>query len=142
LTHLLALVAGLLAVLLVPLALSGPTALLLLPAHLAFVLVTSTGAILDGLDGCPERARRWSLLYLVASILMVAALELGGDMRGAALGYWGIPWVGALVWGWIPPVVSAFAGAVGIARQRRLVTQVVTTRHAATRHVARKTAVS
>lgn len=136
-THLLAIVAGLLAVLLVPLALSGPTALLLLPAHLAFVLVTATGAILDGLDGCPERARRWGVLYLVASVLMVAALELGGDVRGMALTYWGVPWVAALVWGWIPPVVSGFAGVLGTARQRRLVTRVV---HA--RHVARKTAVS
>lgn len=129
-THLLAIVAGLLAVLLVPLALSGPTALLLLPAHLAFVLVTSTGAILDGLDGCPERARRWGFLYIVATLLMVAALQLGGDVRGQALSYWGIPWLGAVIWGWIPPVVSGMAGVLGIARQRRLVTRVVHVRHA------------
>src|SRR3712207_8283283 len=48
--------------LLVPLALSGPTSLFLLPAHLAFALVTSTGALLDGFDGCPERARRWGFV--------------------------------------------------------------------------------
>ena len=130
-TRLLAIVAGLLAVLLVPLALSGPTALLLLPAHLAFVLVTATGAILDGLDGMPERARRWGFVYLVATIGMVAALQLGGDLRGQALSYWGIPWLAALLWGWIPPVVSGMAGAVGNARQRRLVTRAVRARHQA-----------
>lgn len=123
--RLLAIFAGLLAVLLVPLALGGPTTLLLLPAHLGLALVVSTGAALDGLDGYPERARRWGFFYLLATLAMVLALEVGAGVRGKALGYWGVPWAVMLLWGWIPPVVSGFAGMVGAARERRLVKRAV-----------------
>ena len=118
--RLLSIVAGLLAVLLVPLALSGPTALLVPVAHLAFSLTVSLGAMLDGLDGWPERARRWGFVYLVASAATVGALQLGADVREQGLGYWGIPWIAILSWGWIPPVVSALSGMFGVARARRL----------------------
>ncbi|MEQ1508743.1 MAG: hypothetical protein ABMB14_41330, partial [Myxococcota bacterium] len=124
-SRLLAIVAGLLAILLVPLALSGPTALLCPPAHLALAVTCCIGSVLDGLDGWPERARRWGFFYLVASIAMVAALELGADVRSQTWGYWGIPWVMAMVWGWIPPVVAGMGGMVGEVRQRRLTTKVV-----------------
>lgn len=123
--RLLAIVAGLLAVLLVPLALGGPTALLLLPAHLGLSLAVVAGALLDGFDGRPERARRWGFFYLLATFAMVLALELGADARGRALAYWGVPWVAALAWGWIPPVASGLAGMIGAARERRLVGRVV-----------------
>lgn len=129
-TRLIALLAGLLAVLLVPLALSGPTALLAAPAHFAFSLAVATGAVLDGLDGWPTRARRWGFVYLVATIAMIAALQVGADARGAGLGYWGIPWIAVLAWGWIPPVVASAAGALGAARARRL-THVARQRRAA-----------
>jgi hypothetical protein len=130
-SRLLVILAGLLAVLLVPLALSGPTALLLLPAHLAFAIVTSTGALLDGFDGWPERARRWGFVFLVVSLATVGALQLGADVRGLAMGYWGIPWLGVLLWGWVPPVVCGFAGVMGSARRDRLVRRAVARRRAA-----------
>lgn len=131
--RLLALFAGLLGLLLVPLALSGPTALLLTPTHLGLSLVVSAGAVLDGLDGRPERARRWGFFYLLATLLMVAALEIGASAHDRALSYWGVPWGAALLWGWIPPLVSGAAGVVGRAREKRLVRRVVRTRKAAGR---------
>lgn len=130
-SRLIAILAGLLAVLLVPLALSGPTALLVPPAHLAFCLAVATGSVLDGLDGWPERARRWGFVYLVATVATVAALQVGADVRQAGLGYWGVPWVAVLAWGWMPPVIAAFAGSLGAARARRLTARSVRHRRAA-----------
>lgn len=131
--RLLALFAGLLGVLLVPLALSGPTALLLLPSHLGLSLVVSLGAALDGLDGRPERARRWGFFYLLATLGMVAALEIGGLAHGRTWTYWGVPWGAALIWGWVPPVVSGVAGALGRTRERRLSRRAVRLRKVAGR---------
>lgn len=127
-SRLLAIVAGLLAVLLVPLALSGPTALMLLPAHLAFAAVVCTGAVLDGFDGWPTRARRWELLFLVVSVAMVAALQLGAEVRGLWMGYWGIPWIGVLLWGWIPPLICEMAASMGSVRQQTLTRRAVARR--------------
>jgi hypothetical protein len=124
-SRLLSILAGLLSVLLVPLALSGPTALLVPVAHLAFSLSVCTGAMLDGLDGWPERARRWGFVYLVATAAAVAALQLGADVRHQGAWYWGVPWVSILAWGWIPPLVSGLAGSLGVARARRLTRRVV-----------------
>ena len=52
-SRLLVIAAGLLAILLVPLALSGPTALLLIPAHLAFAVVEYPGDHHAGVAGVP-----------------------------------------------------------------------------------------
>ncbi len=123
--RLLAILAGLVALLLVPLALSGPTALLLVPGHALLALLASVGAADAGFGGRPESARRWGLFYLVATALMVAALEIGARVRGQQIAYWGVPWAAALVWGWLPPVVSGVAGALGELRERRLVKRVV-----------------
>ena len=130
-SRLLVIAAGLLAILLVPLALSGPTALLLIPAHLAFAVVVCTGALLDGFDGCPARARRWSLVFLVATVAMIGALQLGADVRGLAMGYWGIPWLGTLLWAWIPPVVCEIAGGFGSVRRETLTRRTISRRTAA-----------
>ena len=124
-SRLLAIHAGLLGIVLVPLALSGPTALLLVPAHLGFSAIVALGAVWDGIDGWPERARRWGAFYLVATLAMVAALELGADARGGGLGYWGVPWTAALCWGWLPPVVAGLAGWWGAARQARRIRRIV-----------------
>jgi len=119
-TRLLSMGAGLLAVLLVPLALSGPTAQLVPVAHLGFSLAVCTGALLDGLDGWPERARRWGFAYLVATAATVGALQLGADVRAHGIAYWAFPWFSVLLWGWVPPVVAGVAGMVGVFRARRL----------------------
>jgi len=111
---------GLTAALLVPLALSGPTAWFLIPAHGLFTVLAIFGPLAEGLAGHPGRARLWALGYLVATALMIGALELGAEVRGSARWYWGAPWLAALAWGWIPPVVSGFAGTLGEARRRRL----------------------
>jgi hypothetical protein len=113
--------AALLGLLLAPLALSGPTAWLLVPVHAVFSVLVSLGAALDGWRGHPDTARRWGFGYLVASALMIGALQLGAETRGAGMAYWGVPWVAALAWGWIPPVIAGFAGWIAEARERRLV---------------------
>src|SRR5262249_32743865 len=118
---------------LVPLALGGPTALLLLPAHFGLSLVVAVGAAIDGADGYPDRARRWGFGYLVATTAMVAALEIGARVRGLSIGYWGVPWSAALLWGWAPPRVAGIAGAGGPARERRRRAAVVRARRVATR---------
>ena len=130
--RLLAMVGGLLGVALVPLALSATTAwLLLIPAYLTFVGVTSTGAFLDGFDGRPEHARRWGFFSLVATALMIGALEVGAQARGARMGYWWGPWLCALFSGWLPPVVGGVMGAAGVWRRRRLLRRVARARRAA-----------
>jgi hypothetical protein len=118
-TRLLAILAGVLGVLLVPLALSGPTALLLVPAHLAFAALVCVGAVWEGLDGAPERARRWGFGFLVATIAMVGALQVGAEVHGQGMGYWGAPWLAALCWSGVPPVASGLAGWYGSHRVRR-----------------------
>ncbi len=111
---------GLFGVLLIPLGLAGPTAWLLVPAHLGFTIIAAVGATLEGLMGYGERARLWGLFYLVATIAMVGTLELAATARGSSELYWMAPWVGALVWGWIPPVVSGLAGTFGEERARNM----------------------
>jgi hypothetical protein len=116
--RLLVLFAGLLAVLLVPLGLSGPTAMMVPAVHLGFALVVCAGATLEGVDGRPGPTRWWSIAYLVATLAMVVALEIGTLAHGARSS-WSVPWAFLLVWGWIPPLVVAAAGALGRLRERR-----------------------
>ncbi|MEQ1565233.1 MAG: hypothetical protein ABMA64_06315 [Myxococcota bacterium] len=113
-----AIAAGLLGIVSIPLALSGPTALLLVPAHLALSVVVCVGAVLDGIDAWGERARRWGLFHLVATAAAIAALQVGAQVRGEGAGYWGVPWVAVLAWGWVPPVVAGLAGAWADRRAR------------------------
>ncbi len=120
--------AALLGLLLGPLALSGPTAWLLIPVHAVFSIAVATGAVLDGWSGHPERARQWGLGYLVASAVAVGALQLGAETRGAGLGYWSGPWLAVLIWGWIPPLLAGMAGWIGEYRERRLVRRSVRAR--------------
>jgi hypothetical protein len=112
---------GLIGVLLIPLGLSGPTAWLLIPAHFGFTVVATTGAVIEGLLGHAERARLWGLFYLVTTLAMAGTLELATLVRGDSIVYWVAPWLGALLWGWIPPVVSGVAGVFGEERARNLV---------------------
>lgn len=116
-SRLLSLAAALLAVLLVPLSLSGTTAPLLLPAHFAFAVVVCTGAVIDALDGAFERARRWGRGFVLASIAMCVALRFGTDVNGLSAG---LPWASLLLWGWIPPVVCAFTSRMGASQQQTL----------------------
>ncbi len=123
---------GLLGVLLVPLALSAATAwLLLIPAHLTFVALCCTGSVLDGYAGRPERARRWGFYGLLATAVVVGALEIGALLRGEALGYWSGPWLCALYGGWLPPVVGGIMGHAGVYRRARLTRRAVRRRRKA-----------
>src|SRR5687768_7223715 len=108
--RLLAIFGGLLGALLVPLALAGPTAWLLIPAHLAFTILATVAAVLEGFAGYPERARIWGFGHLVATLAMVGALELGADLRDGSAWYWFAPWIAAAVWGWVPMVAAGLAG--------------------------------
>ncbi|HHO50671.1 MAG TPA: hypothetical protein ENK18_07290 [Deltaproteobacteria bacterium] len=136
--RLLAIFAGCSALLLVPLALSAPTAwLLVAPVHLALAGLTCAGGLVDGIAGRPEGARRWGLFYLLASLAMVAALELGGMLRAPRLMgvavpglYWGGAWCLVLTWGWFPPVFCGGMGVVGELRRRRRTHRVLRRRRA------------
>jgi hypothetical protein len=116
--------AALLGVLLVPLALAGGTAWLLLPAHFVFAGACSLGALLAGLSGHPGRVRAFGGGYLVASLAAVVALSVGSEVRQGSW-YWMLPWAGVLVWAWVPPLVTGFAGAVAGGRRRRRIRRVV-----------------
>jgi len=124
-TRVLAVQAGILGLLLAPLALAGPTAWLLIPVHAVFSTLVTLGAVLDGWNGRPESARRWGFAYLVATALMIGALQLGAQTREAGFLYWSGPWISALAWGWIPPILAGGAGFVGDWRERRLGTRAV-----------------
>jgi len=116
---------GLFGVLLIPLGLSGPTAWLLIPAHFGFTVIAAAGAAIEGLSGHAERARLWGLFYLIATLAMAGVLELAAEIRGHSTTYWLAPWLGALFWGWIPPVVSGVAGSFGEERARNMVRRTV-----------------
>jgi hypothetical protein len=122
-----AILGGLVGVLIVPLALVAPTSILLIPAHLGFALLATFGAVGEAVVARPERSRIWGLWFLVASIAMVAALQFGSQVDGRA--YWMLPWIAALAWGWIPPVVAGIAGWGGDALRERRTRQVVRARH-------------
>lgn len=119
--RILAVFGGLVGLLLVPLALAGPTAWLLLPAHGVFALLATAGSVVEGVAGRPQRARLWLLGYLVASVAMVAGMELGSMVRGQS--YWTLPLAILLLWAWIPAAVAGVAGWFGehrlLARTRR-----------------------
>ncbi len=102
--------AGMIGLLLGPLALAGPTAWLLAPVHAVFALVVCLGAAWDGLAGHVGRTRAWGFGYLLATLGMVACLELGAGVSGGSMGYWGPPWLLVATWAWIPPVIAGLAG--------------------------------
>lgn len=103
---------------LIPLGLAVPTAWLVVPVHLVFAALVTVATLGEGLSGHPERARRWGLGYIVSSLLLVAAMELGAALRGTA--YWQLPLALMLLWGWVPPAVAMVAGGVGELRERAL----------------------
>lgn len=113
------------------LALVGPTAWLLPPAHLLFSALVVVGAFVEALAGHPGRARLWGLGYLITSIVAVGAMEFGSTVEGRA--YWTVPWLILLLWGWAPPLAAGLSGwaaeAISAWRDRRVVRR----RHAAGR---------
>lgn len=111
--------AGALGVLAVPLALSGATAWLVVPAHGVLSAVACAGALVEAWAHRAERARLWGFAYLVATAAILGALEVGGVLRGQAGWAWMAPFVGVLVWGWLPPVVAGAAGWWAAGRRRR-----------------------
>jgi len=125
LRRLTAIFGGLFGILLIPLGLAGPTAWLLIPAHFGFTLIAAGGAAIEGLTGHAERARLWGLFYLVSTLAMAGTLELAATARGSSDFYWMAPWFGALLWGWIPPVVSGVAGTFGEERARNMTRRAV-----------------
>ena len=102
-------------ILLIPLSLAGPTAWLLLPAHLFFTVLTSVAALGHGLTGQPVQARLWGFGYIFATVSMVAALELGSEVNHSA--YWVAPWMAAVIWGWIPPTIALLSAWFGDLRR-------------------------
>ena len=126
--RLLATLAALNGLVLPVLALSAPTAIMLVPGHQLFSVLVISGSLVHGWTGHPDLARRWLLAYLVATMATVGSLEVGAMVRGSELAYWAVPWVAVLFWGWIPPLVCGAAGAVGTLRERRLIRSVVRAR--------------
>jgi hypothetical protein len=108
---LLAIVGALGALFALPLGLVGPTSWLLLPVHAALTAVAVAGALMEAFRGAPERARLWGFAHLLATLGVVASIEVGRRVSGGA--WWVVPWLGILAWGWIPIVVAGGAGWIG-----------------------------
>lgn len=108
-----------------PLALAGPTAWLLVPVHAVFSAVVCMGAAWDGLQGHVGRTRAWGFGYLLATLAMVACLELGADVHGSWMAYWGPPWILAALWAWAPPLVAGLAGMLAEQRSGSLARRAV-----------------
>lgn len=109
--RLLAVVCGLWGLLLVPIALAPQTAWLVVPAHLGFTLLAAVAAVGEGIAGRGGSARAFGGWHLVATVLAVAALQVGSQVAG--IRYWMAPWAIVLYWAWIPAVVSGLSGIVG-----------------------------
>lgn len=135
-----AILGALLGLFLVPLALTGPTAWLCLPVHFAFALGVTAGAVGEGVAGHPERARVWGAGYIVVSIAMVGALELGSTV--AQRSYWLFPWLVLLLWGWAPPVAAGLSGMLGEHIRLLRSNRAVKRRHRRAAKAKRKTAPS
>jgi hypothetical protein len=103
----------------VPLALSAATTWLLVPAHLTLGAVVCVGAAAEAWRGRPGRARLWGFLYLVATAVFFGALEAGAVVRGSSDWAWAVPFTGALLWGWFPPVFAGLAGWWASGRRAR-----------------------
>lgn len=102
-----------------PLGLSAVTSWLLIPGHAVFSVLVVLGTLVAAWGGYPRRVRFWGAWYLLASGAMVGGLFLGSHAQGQSL-YWMVPWVGVLLWAWIPPVVVALARWFGVVvRQTR-----------------------
>lgn len=129
-----AVLAGLLAVVLVPLALAGGTAWMLLPGHLLFAITCALGAILAGWDGHPGRARAFGGGYLVATLAVVLALTVGSEARDGSW-YWMLPWALGLFWAWVPPVIAGIFAEIGTSRRRARTRRVVRRRRMQKRHL-------
>jgi hypothetical protein len=113
-----------------PLALSAPTGLLVVPAYALLCLVVAAGAAVDAFGGRPARCGAWGFGHLLATIALVTALDVGGRVQGGTWGQWGVPFAFVLVVGWLPPVV-AFGGAMlAVDRGRRRARRVVRRRRA------------
>lgn len=110
-SRLLAIISALFGLTLVPLALVGPTAWLVVPAHALFAAQVTMITLLDGVAGRSERARVFGAVYLVLSMAVVGALEFGSALEGRR--YWIVPWFAMLLWGWIPPVVAGLSAWAG-----------------------------
>ncbi|MBN2797789.1 MAG: hypothetical protein JXX28_01460 [Deltaproteobacteria bacterium] len=108
--------AALLALSLVPMGLTPVTAWLVLPAHAALSLMILLGALLAGLRGAGDTARRWGLASLLTTLALVAAMDLASE--GA--GWWAGPFAALSLWAWIPPVFGGVMGALGDLRSGRL----------------------
>lgn len=131
----LALVAGLLVAVQLPLALSAPTALFGVVAYALQCAAITSGAAVDAFQGRAARCRWWGFSHLVASVFVVAALDVGGRVHGAALAHWGVPFAFVLAVGWIPPLLSFGLAAFASDRGRRRIRRVVRARRAAAAEV-------
>ncbi len=130
-TRPLALVAALLVLVQVPLALSAPTALLLVVAYGLQCVVVTAGAAVDAFRGRALRARRWGFVHLLASVLVVAALDVGSRVQGGTWSYWGVPFAFVLAVGWVPPLLAFGLGALAVDRGRRRTRKLVRARREA-----------
>ncbi len=118
-TRPLGLLLALLVVVQLLLALSAPTALLLVIAYGLQCVVVCAGAAAHAYRGRATRSRQWGFAHLVTSTGIVAALEIGARVQGGTWSYWGVPFGFVLAVGWIPPIVAFGLGALAVDRGRR-----------------------
>jgi hypothetical protein len=109
--RLFAVLSGLLGVVLVPLALTLGTAIVLLPSHFLFAVLCTAGSLVAAGGGRSFAPRAFGGWFLLCSLAAAVALDLGS--RVGPFAYWWLAWTPALVWSWVPPLVAALAAEIG-----------------------------
>ena len=100
-----------LGVLVVPLAASPVTSWLGVAVHLGLTVQCVVLSLVAGLAARGGEARAWGLWSVLGTLAIGAALHVASWAEGGRA-WWG-PFVLVLLWGWIPPLVAAVAGALG-----------------------------
>jgi hypothetical protein len=95
----------------VPLSASPVTSWLGVVVHLGLSVQCAILSTVAGLGARGGEARAWGLWSVLTTLGLGAALHVASWADGGRA-WWG-PFVLVLLWGWIPPVVAALAGALG-----------------------------
>lgn len=126
--------AGLLGLLLVPLALAPTTSWLAVLGHLVLSGLCVGLAAWEGVAGRPGTARAWGAWSVLSTAGVAGALHVGWAEHGSWA--WIGPFALLALWGWVPPVAAWGAGSLGARRQAGRARRAVLRRHRARAVVA------
>lgn len=111
-------IAAFLGLVVVPMALSGPTSWLGAVVHLGLTAVVLVGMLRAAVGGSPRAVVAWAGGHLLATLGFVGALEVGASVRESA--YWAVPWIAVLAWAWTPGALLLALGPFASLRDRAL----------------------